>query len=312
MQDLGTIGGVTGNSAAQDINDAGQVAGWSEVSPGATHPFLWTPGTGMQDLGTLGGSAATATAWGINNSGQVVGQSATAPPSTTAPYHAFLLTPGQGMQDLGTTGGNLSMALRINDAGQVVGWSYAYPNAPSWNAFLFTPGTGMQLLGTLEGQSEANDINDAGQVVGTSIVGGVFRAFLWTASGGMEALGPVTGMTRAVAINNHGQVVGDDRVASLQFEEPNRAPVASAGGPYTGHKKKPVTFDGGRSTDPDGDALTYSWNFGDDSPLGSGATPVHEYEAWGTYTVTLTVTDAAGLSSTSTTTAKIAPPGRLP
>ena len=127
----------------------------------------------------------------------------------------------------------------------------------------------------------------------------------------MEDLYPVTGITIATAINNHGQVVGGNRVASLQFERPNRAPVASAGGPYTGHKKKPVTFDGIGSSDPDGDAFTYSWNFGDDSPLGTGANPVHEYEAWGTYTVTLTVTDAAGLSSTSTTTAAIAPPGQL-
>jgi hypothetical protein len=106
-------------------------------------------------------------------------------------------------------------------------------------------------------------------------------------------------------------VVGYDRVATLQFQVPNRAPVARAGGPYTGHKKKPVAFDGTRSSDADGDALTYAWDFGDGSPLGGGANPVHEYEAWGTYTVTLTVTDAAGLSSASTTTATIAPPGQL-
>ena len=316
MQDLGTIDGVF-NSYAYDINDAGHVVGSSDLAGGAAHPFLWTQGAGMQDLGTFGGSDATAyaIARGINNAGQVVGQSLTKSGLIFGPYHAFLLTPGQAMQDLGTTGGSESWASRINDAGQVVGSSDHAPGATYSHAFLFTPGQGMQDLGTLAGatQSQANDINAAGQVVGFSASGGVseHRAFLWTMSGGMEDLYPITGITIATAINNHGQVVGDNRVATLQFRVPNRAPVASTGGPYTGHKKKPVTLDGTGSSDPDGDALTYAWDFGDDSPLGTGANPVHEYGAWGTYTVTLTVTDAAGLSSASTTTATIAPPGHL-
>jgi PKD repeat protein len=83
------------------------------------------------------------------------------------------------------------------------------------------------------------------------------------------------------------------------------------GGPYTGAKKKPVTFDGTRSTDPDGDALSYVWDFGDGSTPASGATPMHEYATWGTYVVTLTVSDTGGLSATQTTTATISPPGHL-
>jgi PKD repeat protein len=50
--------------------------------------------------------------------------------------------------------------------------------------------------------------------------------------------------------------------------------------------------------------FTYAWDFGDGSTA-SGAKPTHAYSATGSYTVTLTVTDASGGSSSSTTTARI-------
>lgn len=53
-------------------------------------------------------------------------------------------------------------------------------------------------------------------------------------------------------------------------------------------------FNGSTSSDPDGTISSYSWNFGDGSALGTGATPSHTYAAAGTYTVTLTVTDNQG------------------
>ena len=64
-----------------------------------------------------------------------------------------------------------------------------------------------------------------------------------------------------------------------------------------------MNFDGTGSSDPDGDALTYDWDFGDGS-TGTGATTTHIYTAAGVYNVTLTVT-ANGLSDTDATTATI-------
>ena len=49
-------------------------------------------------------------------------------------------------------------------------------------------------------------------------------------------------------------------------------------------------FDGGGSSDPDRDALTYHWDFGDGG-RGTGVTATHVYDATGTHTVTLTVSD---------------------
>jgi subtilisin len=52
-------------------------------------------------------------------------------------------------------------------------------------------------------------------------------------------------------------------------------------------------FDGSGSTD-DSSVASYSWDFGDTTANATGSTVSHTYEAGGTYTVTLTVTDDAG------------------
>lgn len=77
---------------------------------------------------------------------------------------------------------------------------------------------------------------------------------------------------------------------------------------YTGNTNKPphplfdftyetenaVRFDASRSTDPENDALTYEWEYGDGSPRVAGIQSVHEFSKPGEYTVTLKVTDSQG------------------
>jgi PKD repeat protein len=70
----------------------------------------------------------------------------------------------------------------------------------------------------------------------------------------------------------------------------NTPPVADAGLAVNGTANSPVQFDGSASNDPEGAALTFSWDFGDGAS-GSGATPSHTYSRCGTYSVSLTVTD---------------------
>jgi probable HAF family extracellular repeat protein len=73
VTDLGNLGG-TMNNEGVDINDQGQVAGYSDLAGDQTgHAFLWQKGV-MTDLGTLPGDYGSS-GDGINNEGQVVGGS---------------------------------------------------------------------------------------------------------------------------------------------------------------------------------------------------------------------------------------------
>ncbi|MEU3503341.1 collagenase [Streptomyces hundungensis] len=64
-----------------------------------------------------------------------------------------------------------------------------------------------------------------------------------------------------------------------------------------------------RSTDTGSTITTRSWNFGDGT-TSTAANPTKTYKAVGTYTISLTVTDAKGLSNT--TTKSVAVTGALP
>jgi RHS repeat-associated protein len=86
----------------------------------------------------------------------------------------------------------------------------------------------------------------------------------------------------------------------------NSLPSALAGGPYSGPTGAPLQFNGSSSYDLEGPINNYQWNFGDNT-TGSGPAPSHSYSAAGTYTISLTVTDNTGLTTTGSTTATIYP-----
>jgi glucose/arabinose dehydrogenase/PKD repeat protein len=90
------------------------------------------------------------------------------------------------------------------------------------------------------------------------------------------------------------------QVRRITFASPtNQPPVAVASAtPRSGPVPLAVSFDGSQSSDPNpGDTLTYSWNFGDGTPLGSGVSPTHSYASAGVYNATLTVRDQLGAAS---------------
>jgi probable HAF family extracellular repeat protein len=168
--ELGSLAGL--GSVALDLNDSGQVVGFSATGsrPAANgssqptlivHAFLYSHGK-MRDLGTLGGTNSSADS--IDDRGSVVGSSDTA---NDAASHAFLYSHGR-MTDLGTLDGRDSVATAINDEGTVVGGSLTSTSAV--HGFIDLRGRMVDLNGLIPAGSGivitgADDINDRGQII---------------------------------------------------------------------------------------------------------------------------------------------------
>ncbi|SNY24795.1 PQQ-dependent sugar dehydrogenase [Paractinoplanes atraurantiacus] len=85
----------------------------------------------------------------------------------------------------------------------------------------------------------------------------------------------------------------------------NQSPIARvAANPSSGAAPLTVAFSSSGSSDPEGGALTYAWNFGDGG-TSTAANPSHTYSSAGQRSVTLTVTDNAGLTATASMTVTV-------
>ncbi len=104
------------------------------------------------------------------------------------------------------------------------------------------------------------------------------------------------GQTQATLVS-YRSIAWSDTLPTPSDATANHPPVAvftgQGGNPFTGSAPFATTFYGTGSSDPDGDALSYVWNFGDGTE-GQGSTVTHTYSNAGTYTATLTVYDGRG------------------
>ncbi|MGE0141434.1 MAG: PKD domain-containing protein, partial [Ilumatobacteraceae bacterium] len=94
----------------------------------------------------------------------------------------------------------------------------------------------------------------------------------------------------------------------LVIAEPasNQPPVAVISDPVCNARS--CMIPGVSSSDPNGDAITYLWTFSDVATTSTSSTATKSYTADGTYTVTLTVTDAWGDTDVETRQIVIAKP----
>jgi PKD repeat protein len=143
---------------------------------------------------------------------------------------------------------------------------------------------------------------------------GSIQAYEWNFGDGTRGLGVAPSHTYSAEGSYTVTLLVED--ASEQFvttshtvvvdELPTAAFSVTTASPTAG---QPVSFDGSASNDPDGTIVSYSWNFGDGSAAGSGATTSHVYAASGTYNVTLTVTDSSAVVNSVSHSLVVAGPG---
>jgi len=234
--DLGTQG--RGYSEGRDINERGQIVGYSKDISYVEYAFLWENGV-MKDLGRS--SRANA----VNDHGQVVGTTFVSGlgmssfiwekglmdvllPETQwhandinnrglivgAIDEAVVYLRGE-LRSLGKRG----RAFGVNNRGQIVGFaSFAggCHHAFRWErAVMIDLGTLGQILDPSRDCSEARDINGRGQIVGASNIDvSGSRAVIWH-RGEITDLGTLAGnYSRAYGINDRGQVVGESGTSS--------------------------------------------------------------------------------------------------
>jgi probable HAF family extracellular repeat protein len=207
--DLGILPG-DDVGAALGINNRGQVVGYCS-GPALNHPFVWENGllTELRRPGTSPNGQARA----INDAGEIAGVTGI----TNVAFQATVWNKDRQPIEIGNLGGPspLSLAMDINNGGQVVGWSLTDPGAEGiQRAFFWDKGV-MLDLGTLGGlHSIAYSVNSSGQVVGIALNAlDQSRPFVWE-DGRMFDLNdliipaPDTVLTSAYHINNRGCISG--------------------------------------------------------------------------------------------------------
>ncbi|HEX6025569.1 MAG TPA: PKD domain-containing protein, partial [Solirubrobacter sp.] len=106
--------------------------------------------------------------------------------------------------------------------------------------------------------------------------------------------------TAKVTVTEPSGAIASDTV-EIEVTNPtgNRPPTVEVGAlPKSGNAPLEVLFTA-QGSDPDGDSLTYTWDFDDGSPAGSGRSVTHVFTDGGTYNVEVTASDGRGGTATA-------------
>lgn len=237
---------------------------------------------------------------------------------------AILITPPYSdVSDLGdvtylpTSYGGVANA--INNQNIIVGTTGNDSRSGTYSYAFLYDGNTVDNLGTLPGgfRSSASDINEQNLVVGSSESNTGYHAFIWTEQDGINDLNEEIAtagwvLSSAVAVNDLGDIVGTGLLhgATHGFvltkgpaipPPGNHPPVAVAESDMTSGKAPlTVSFFGDKSSDPDDDTLSFTWDFGDGTSSSDGmSNQTYIYNIPGTYIAALTVTDSQGITATA-------------
>jgi len=181
-------------SSAYGANDQGVIAGGVSGYYPSTIPALWTLGASTPPVLLSG---LTGPAYDVNNRGDVLVDDVVRTPDGI--LRQLIPLPGYAY----------SRGARMNNAGQVVGYSY---DAGNNSAITLWDADGRPTRLSQDGWSYINviDINDVGQVVGMYLDGTHGHSFFYDpAAGSQEFTVPGARYVEARGMNNQGIIVGD-------------------------------------------------------------------------------------------------------
>jgi serine protease len=203
-------------------------------------------------------------------------------------------------EDLGVSGRDNTYGWGLVDAYAALQWTAGPVDNPP-TVSITSPAEGTTVAGTVTIEADASDDVGVTQVEffadATSIAIDSNGSDGWSTTWNSSLVSDGNHSITAEATDTIGQKDSDS--ISVTVDNVNDSPVANAGPDQSAYVGDAVTFNGSGSSDPDGNIVSYDWNFGDGTS-GSGLTASHAYSGAGTYTVTLTVTDNGELTDQDT------------
>ncbi len=276
------------------------------IAPGGTVSFSYPEGSsshnvvfGNGDTGTPGAQPTSCV--------QTAGVAITAAP----PLPGFAEPPGWAGSCTFNTAGTYTFFCQVHQSmqGTVIVQAEAANQPPTVTAGRTPTGnvdTGQNVSFTAAGTDPDNDTLtytwDFGDGTPTSTTQNPTHAYT------------TAGTYSAKVTVSDGKGGSDDDTLSITVTQPNRAPTVTAGRTPTGGVTtgQSIAFTA-TASDPDGDPLTYSWDFGDSTPNSTSQNPAHSYSAAGTYSAKVTVSDGKGGTANDTlsitVTGTSCPPG---
>lgn len=256
-------------SYARGIGEGGQVVGVTNSWETADRPFLWTQEGGLKLLPVPDWAKDKPMRGGVSRAGAVI----TDQTSNRKPYY---WTEATGLLDIVGSAGVSGTAQAISPAGTVIG-SF-YDSSSRERAFVW---------------SEAEGLRDLNDQIDASLGIHLDRALKISDSGYIVA---VSGTTAWLLVKE------EDGAGPAIHAQQLRAPTAT-------NANTELSIAGSLTYTGSAPTVTATWSWGDGTPdetapvaIDAGAASLaasHTYARAGDYRITLTVSDAAGLSSTA-------------
>jgi probable HAF family extracellular repeat protein len=192
------------------INDRGEVVGSYRDAAFQLHGFFRDADANFTPINVPFLNASNTAAYGLNNQGQIVGSYNT---GAFQNLHGFLAQQGQfNPIDVPFSGSSNTEAFGINGQGDIVGGYFlSSVGSGAEHGFLATSGGFTTLEFPSAGITEANGVNNTGQIVGDFSDADFNQHGFIFKDGGYHAIDDpsATNGTAAIGVNDLGQIVGD-------------------------------------------------------------------------------------------------------